>query len=52
MLNGIRMSLSTEIGEVFGVGYTAVPGVVKRGQYYLRSDRGLERWVHKIIADI
>jgi len=37
---------------VFGVGYTAVPGTVKRGQEYLRSDEQLERVVNKIIADI
>jgi REP element-mobilizing transposase RayT len=44
--------LNREIGEVFGVGYTAVPGAVKRGQEYLRSDGQLERVVNKIIADI
>jgi len=44
--------LSREIGEVFGVGYTAVPGAVKRSQIYLRSDGQLERAVNKIIDDI
>jgi hypothetical protein len=44
--------LNKEIGKVFGVGYTAVPGAVKRGQEYLRSDGQLERVVKKIIADI
>jgi hypothetical protein len=44
--------LNAEIGEVFGVGYTAVPGAVKRGQEYLGADRQLERVVKKIIADI
>lgn len=44
--------LNKEIGEVFGVGYTAVPGGVKRGQEYIRSDGQLERMVKNIIADI
>jgi hypothetical protein len=42
--------LNKEIRKVFGVGYTAVPGAVKRGA--LRSDGQLERVVKKIIADI
>jgi hypothetical protein len=37
---------------VFGVGYTAVPGALKRGLKYLRADGQLERVVNKIIADI
>ncbi len=44
--------LNREIGEVFGVGYTAIPGAVKRGQEYLKSDRQLERVINEIIADI
>jgi len=44
--------LNKEIGKVFGVGYTAVPGAVKRGQEYLRSDGQLEKVVNGIIADI
>jgi putative transposase len=44
--------LNKEIGEVFGVGYTAVPAGVKRGQEYIRSDGQLERMVKNIIADI
>jgi hypothetical protein len=31
---------------------TAVPGAVKRGQEYLRSNGQLERVINKIIADI
>jgi hypothetical protein len=31
---------------------TAVPGAVKRGQEYLRSDGQLEKVINKIIADI
>jgi hypothetical protein len=44
--------LNKEIGKVFGIGYTAVPGAVKRGQVYLRSDKQLEKVVDEIIADI
>ena len=44
--------LNREIGEVFGVGYTAVPGGVKRGEEYMRADGQLERMVRNIIADI
>jgi hypothetical protein len=31
---------------------TAVPGAVKRGQEYLKSDGQLEKVINKIIADI
>lgn len=41
-----------EIGEVFGIGYTAVTGVVKRGLAYLSADRRLERIAQRIIHDI
>jgi len=41
-----------EIGEVFGVGYTAVTGAVKRAQTHLNVDRQLERMANKIINDI
>jgi hypothetical protein len=44
--------LNREIGKLFGVGYTAVPGAVKRGQEHLGSDGQLERVVKKIIADL
>jgi len=52
VLYQLGVYLNREIGKVFGVGYTAVPGAVKRGQEYLRSDRQLERVINKIIADI
>lgn len=52
VLHGLGVYLNREIGEVFGVGYTAVPGSVKRGLKYLRSGGQLERVVYKIIADI
>jgi len=52
VLYQLGVYLNREIGKVFGVGYTAVPGAVKRGQGYLRSDGQLERVVKKIIADI
>lgn len=44
--------LNKEIGEVFGVGYTAIPGAVRRGQEYIRADGRLEKLINKIIAVI
>jgi len=41
-----------EIGEVFGVGYTAVTGAVKRAFAYLNTDRQLERIAKRTIDDI
>jgi len=41
-----------EIGEVFGVGYTAVSGAVKRALLYFKKDHHLEREVKRIINDI
>jgi len=52
VLYQLGVYLNKEIGEVFGVGYTAIPGAVKRGQEYLRSDGQLERVANKIISDI
>jgi len=52
VLYQLGVYLNREIGKVFGVGYTAVPGAVKRGQEHLRSDGQLERMIQKIIADI
>ena len=52
VLYHLGVYLNREIGKVFGVGYTAVPGAAKRGQGYLRSDGHLERVIKKIIAVI
>jgi len=41
-----------EIGEVFGVGYTAVAGAVKRALLYLNRDHHLEKEVKRILNDI
>jgi len=41
-----------EIGEVFGVGYTAVSEAAKRGREYLRLDKQLEKTVNEIPIDI
>ena len=41
-----------EIGEVFGVGYTAVSEAVKRGREYLQLDKQLEKTVNEILIDI
>ena len=52
VLYQLGVYLNKEIGMVFGVGYTAIPGAVKRGQEYLRSNGQLERLVNKTIDDI
>jgi putative transposase len=52
VLYKVGVYLNAEIGKVFGVGYTAIPGAVKRGEQYLGADRKLEQLVKKIIADI
>jgi putative transposase len=52
ILYRLGVYLNREIGEVFGVGYTAIPGAIKRGQRYLNSDRRLAKLVKKIIDDI
>lgn len=52
VLYQLGVYLNKEIGRVFGVGYTAVPGAVKRAQEYLRSDGQLDRLINKIIAAI
>lgn len=52
VLYQLGVYLNREIGEVFGVGYTAVSGAVKRGLKYLKSGGQLEKVVNKIIADI
>jgi len=52
ILYQLGVYLNREIGKMFGVGYTAVIGAVKRGLKYIRSDGQLARVVNKIIADI
>jgi hypothetical protein len=52
VLYQLGVYLNKETDKVFGVGYTAVPGAVKRGHEYWRSDGQLERVISKIIADI
>ena len=52
ILYQLGIYLNKEIGEVFDVGYTAVPGAAKRGQEYVNSDGRLERAVKRIITDI
>jgi len=41
-----------EIGRVFGVGYTAIPGAVKRGREYIISNERLGKTVLKLLNDI
>ena len=52
VLYQLGVYLNGEIGKVFGVGYTAIPGAVKRGEEYVKSNGRIERAVRKIIADI
>ena len=52
VLYQLGVYLNREIGELFDVGYTAVPGAVRRGLAYLRSGGQLEKVVNKIIGDI
>jgi hypothetical protein len=41
-----------EIGRIFGVGYTAITGAVKRGQAYVNANRQAEKAVREILNDI
>ena len=41
-----------EIGRIFGVGYTAITGAVKRGQAYADSDWQAEKTAREILSDI
>jgi hypothetical protein len=43
---------NTEIGELFGVGYTAVTEAIKRARSYLVNDKELKRKVIKLTIDI
>ena len=40
-----------EIGKIFGVGYTAITGAVKRGQAHIHSDRQVEKTARKMLND-
>ena len=48
VLYRLGIYLNREIGRVFGVKYTAVPGAVKRAQQYLRSDSQLGKVINNI----
>jgi putative transposase len=41
-----------EIGRIFGVGYTAITGAVKRGHAYIQSDPQVEKITTKTLNDI
>lgn len=41
-----------EIGCEFGVGYTSIPGALKRAQSYIDSDKKISRKVVKVLNDI
>ena len=52
ILYQLGVYLNAEIGRVFGVGYTAIPGAVRRGKEFMNSDGKLKEKVNKIIDDI
>jgi len=41
-----------EIGQVFGVGYTAITGTVKRAEQHLEKNAPLQRLIEKIIDEL
>ncbi len=43
---------NAEIGEVFGVGYTAVTGSAKRGKHYLSKDKKIKRKAESMLSGI
>ncbi len=43
---------NAEIGKVFGVGYTAVTGSAKRGEYYLLKNKKVRRKIESMFYDI
>jgi hypothetical protein len=52
ILHYLGIYTNKEIGEAFGVGYTAVTGAVKRGEEYISLDEQLQKKVIGIINDI
>jgi hypothetical protein len=48
----ITKKQNEEIGRVFGVEYTGVPGALKRDQEYIGSNRHLTKVVENIIRYI
>ena len=42
----------TEIGEVFGVSYTAITGIIKRVEEKLEKDKRQKRLANKILQEI
>jgi len=43
---------SKEIGRVFGVGYTAITGSVKRAEQFLMEDKRLQIVITKVVNEI
>lgn len=52
ILHYLGIYTNKEIGEAFGVGYTAVTGTIKRGEEYINYDKRLQKKVAGIINDI
>ena len=52
ILSYLGVYTNKQIGEAFGVGYTAVTGSVKRGERYMEEDERLKKTVKKLINDI
>ena len=41
-----------EIGELFGVGYTAITGTVKRAEKHLEGNKRLQKLIDKILDEL
>jgi hypothetical protein len=41
-----------EIGEVFGFGYTAITGTVKRAEQHLARNTQLQRLIEQIVDEL
>ena len=52
ILHQLGVYRNEEIGRVFGVEYTAIPGAVRRGREYMEKNSQLEREARRIIDDI
>jgi hypothetical protein len=52
IMSRIGAYTNREIGELFGVGYTAITGTVKRAEKRLEGNKRLQRSTEKILDEI
>lgn len=52
IMNRMGVYTNREIGEVFGVGYTAITGTVNRAEKHLEGSKRLQRLVNKILDEL